>query len=115
MDTSTCIEIVKLFYISGESATATMRAYKIKYGLRKDPFSLTTITRLITKFEKTGSVCRQKGQGRLSLQEERVDAVSKTVDLLQSSSSIRTSSVRNISHATEIPQAFVELCIINFI
>ncbi|GAA57918.1 hypothetical protein CLF_113348 [Clonorchis sinensis] len=55
MDVSTRIEIVQLYYSLGESATAALRGYKTKHGPIKDPFTVSTITRLIAKFESTGS------------------------------------------------------------
>ncbi|KER25268.1 hypothetical protein T265_07252 [Opisthorchis viverrini] len=55
MDISTRIEILKLYYSLGESATAALRGCKTKHGLIKDPFTVSTIARLIAKFESTGS------------------------------------------------------------
>ncbi|KAG5442597.1 hypothetical protein CSKR_114383 [Clonorchis sinensis] len=46
-DVSTRIEIVKLHYSLGESVTAAFRGYKTKHGLIKDPFTVSTIARLL--------------------------------------------------------------------
>ena len=109
MDLETSLEIVKLYYANGESGVATLRAYKQKHKLHRDPFTVQSVRYLVQKFETTGSVSRKPGSGRKSLDEERADdvegAVAATSDNPYQSTSIRKvveetgypySSVRNI-------------------
>ncbi|GAA50588.1 carbonic anhydrase [Clonorchis sinensis] len=70
MNVSTLIEIVKLYYSLGESAPAALCGYKTKHGIIKDPFTLSTSTRLIAKFESTESVLDFPGKGRKSLSDD---------------------------------------------
>lgn len=107
MDVSTRIEIVKLYYSLGESATAALRGYKTKHGLIKDPFTVSTITRLIAKFESTGSVLDFPGKGRKSLSDERAPIVQNAVEQLQSQSTMASSSITQVSQLTGIPRASV--------
>lgn len=79
MDVNTRIEIVKLYYSHGESTTAALRGYKTKHGLIKDPFTVSTITRLIEKFESTGSVLDLPGKERKSQSDERAPIVQNEV------------------------------------
>ncbi|GAA37613.2 hypothetical protein CLF_112391 [Clonorchis sinensis] len=107
MDANTLIEIVKLYYSLGESATAALRGYKTKHGLIKDPFTVSTITRLIAKFESTGSVLDLPGKGRKSLSDERTPIVQNAVEQLQSQSTMASSSITQVSQLTGIPGASV--------
>ncbi|KAG5442359.1 hypothetical protein CSKR_109277 [Clonorchis sinensis] len=103
----TRIEIVKLYYSLGESATAALRGYKTKHGLIKDPFIVSTITRLIAKFESTRSVLDFPGKGRKSLSDERAPIVQNAVEQLQSQSTRASSSITQVSQLTGIPLASV--------
>ncbi|KAG5454364.1 hypothetical protein CSKR_113910 [Clonorchis sinensis] len=103
MHVSTRIEIVKLHYSLGESATAALRGYKTKHGLIKDPFTVSTITRLIAKFESTGSVLDFPGKGRKSLSDERAPIVQNAVEQLQSQSTMASSSITQHASYYETP------------
>ncbi|GAA54143.1 hypothetical protein CLF_112388 [Clonorchis sinensis] len=107
MDVSMRIEIVKLYYPLSESATAALRGYKTKHGLIKDPFTVSTITRLIAKFESTGSVLDFPGKERKSLSDERAPIVQNTVEQLQSQSTMTSSSITQVSQLTGILRASV--------
>lgn len=109
------IEIVGLWYENGKSATATMRAFKNKHKLHKDPFSLSTISRLLTKFEETGSVVDLPGKGRKSLQDSRSEVVVNTLEDIQSSSELRHCSTSAISSATGIPHTSVYRILRNYL
>ena len=56
MDLETRIEFVELYFTNGKSASSALRAYKIAHGCHRDPFSVSTISRLIQRFRETGSV-----------------------------------------------------------
>ncbi|KER24667.1 hypothetical protein T265_07715 [Opisthorchis viverrini] len=91
----------------GESATTALHGYKTKHGLIKDPFTVSTITRLIAKFESTGSVLDFPGIGRKSLSDERAPIVQNAVEQLQSQSTMASSSIAEASQLTGIPRAKV--------
>ena len=75
LDLETRLELVKLYYKNNENAAATMRAYKKIKAMRKNPFPLSTLTRLIKKFESTKTLHDLPSRGRPSLEENRVGAV----------------------------------------
>ncbi|GAA57304.1 transposable element Tc3 transposase [Clonorchis sinensis] len=106
-DVSTRIEIVKLHYSLGESVTAAFRGYKTKHGLIKGPFTVSTIARLIAKFESTGSVLDFPGKGRKSLSDERAPIVQNAVEQLQSQSTMASLSIIQVSQLTGIPRTSV--------
>ncbi|GAA55204.1 hypothetical protein CLF_107175 [Clonorchis sinensis] len=105
MDVGTRIEIVKLYYSLGESATAALGGYKTKHGLIIDPFTMSTITRLIAKSESTGSVLDFPGKGRKSLSDEREPIVQNAVEQLQSQITMASSSITQVAQLTGIPRA----------
>ncbi|GAA54142.1 hypothetical protein CLF_112380 [Clonorchis sinensis] len=93
MGVSTRIEIVKPYYFPGEGATAAVRGYETKHGLIKDPFTVSTTTRWIAKFEFTGSVLDSPGKEGKSLSAERAPIVQNAVEQLQSQSTMASSSI----------------------
>ncbi|GAA50300.1 hypothetical protein CLF_104347 [Clonorchis sinensis] len=107
MDVSKPIEIVKLYYSLGGSATAALRGYKTKHGLIKDPFTVSTVTRLIAKFECTGFALDFPGKGRKSPSDETAPIVQNAVEQLQSQSTMASSSITQVSQLTGIPRASV--------
>ncbi|KAG5448140.1 hypothetical protein CSKR_200685, partial [Clonorchis sinensis] len=107
MDVSTRIEIVKLYYSLGESSTAALRDYNAKYGIIKDPFTVSTITRLIAKFESTGSVLDFPDKGRKSLSDERAPIVQNAVGQLQSQSTMASSSITPNQRASHYERVYL--------
>ncbi|KAG5454806.1 hypothetical protein CSKR_108386 [Clonorchis sinensis] len=107
MGVSTRTEILKLYHSLGESAIAALRGYKTKHGIIKDPFTVSTITGLIAKFESIGSVLDFPGKGRKSLSDERTPIVQNAVEQLQSQSTMASSSITQVSQLTGIPRASV--------
>ena len=101
------IECVRLYYSNNFSPAVTLRAYKTAHGLRTDPFSATTISRLIKRFEDTGSVLDLPKSGRLSLTEDRKDEVSETLQHLQKDNLFGVASTAQVSAATGIPKRSV--------
>ena len=75
MDLQTRIEIVQCYYACGRCPTAALRQFKLQRDLVKDPFSLSGITRLIAKFEETGSVLDKPRSGRPSVDDDTVQEV----------------------------------------
>ncbi|GAA52257.1 hypothetical protein CLF_107702 [Clonorchis sinensis] len=74
---------------------------------RKDPFTVSTITRLIAKFVSTGSVLDFPGKGKNSLSDERAPSVQNAVEQLQSQSTMASLSITQVSRLTGIPRASV--------
>ncbi|GAA54382.1 hypothetical protein CLF_102678 [Clonorchis sinensis] len=89
------------------NVTAALRRYKTKHALIKDPFSVSTVTRLIAKFESTGSVLDFPGKGRKSLSDERTPIVQNAVEQLQSQNTMASSPITQVSQLTGIPRASV--------
>ena len=100
MDLQDRIELVKCFYSSGSSPRAALRQFKLKKGLVKDPFSLSTITRLISKFEETGSITDKPRSGRPSVDDSTVEEVEEAIAQTSESSSVGSTSVRRIANET---------------
>ncbi|GAA47962.1 hypothetical protein CLF_101016 [Clonorchis sinensis] len=90
-----------------KTATAALRVYKTKHDLIKHPFTVPIITRLIAKFESTGSVLDCPGKGRKSMSDERAPIVQNAVEQLQSQSTMASSSITQVSWLTGIPRASV--------
>ena len=99
------ISIIKCYYANGESPTAALRKFKSDHGLIKDPFTTHSITRLVDKFETTGSILDQEKSGRPSLQGKRCAAVENA--LQHNVSELGCSSSRKISDETDIPHTSV--------
>ncbi|GAA57110.1 hypothetical protein CLF_112178 [Clonorchis sinensis] len=101
--------------IEEECAQVTLEEVKhavshISYRLQlvifiKDPFTVSTITRLIAKFEFTESVLDFPGKGRKSLSDERAPIVKNAAEQLQSQSTMASSSTTQVSQLTGIPRA----------
>jgi hypothetical protein len=115
MDLPTRLEIVKLFYASGESPVETLRAYKARHSLHKDPFPLSTITRLVKKFETTYSLHDQQKAGRPSNVEDNCQVVEQALMEKQSSSSLQACSTRDIEKATGISKSSVHRILRHFL
>lgn len=107
LDLDTRLELVKIYYSNNESASATLRAFKTKFSLRKDPFPISTITRLIQKFEKTKTLHDVKPSGRPSQKPERASVVLETMEALQASNPLRHASARAIARETGINKGSV--------
>ena len=107
MDITTRIEIVKIFYANGSSPAATLRAYKTLHNLSVDPFNATTISRLIRRFEDTGSVHDRPKSGRPSLVEDRRETVQRCLTRLQSEDDLQVACSTHVSKETGIPQSSV--------
>lgn len=107
LDLETRLDIVKLYYRHGESATAALRAYKTVHHLHKDPFSVQAITNLIHKFEFTKSLHDIPSTGRPSLSESRRQEVEESLTRLQASNVHGHASTSAVASDTGIPQRSV--------
>jgi hypothetical protein len=106
MDTSVKVELVKLYYQNGSSASAALRSYKSAHGLKNDPFPPWTISRIVQHFEETGSVLDIPRPGRPSLQTSRMEVVQQALHE-SSSNALHISSVRHIADISGVPKSSV--------
>ena len=81
MELETGIEIIQLYYSHHKSASSTLRAYKTMQQLNKDPFSVSSISRLVKRFESTGSVYDMPRSGRPSLVNIRAPVIEAELNL----------------------------------
>ena len=108
MDLSTRLEIVQLYYANQSSPILTLRAYKKKHGLHKDPFPPKSISCLIEKFETTYSLHDIPKSGRNSIiDDEKINRVRLSHELQQNNNANETSSMREISRTTDMSYSTV--------
>ena len=101
------LDVVKLFYKSGESATLTLRAFKKLRNLKKDPHSTTAITNLINKLNETKSLHDIPKSGRPSLIDERKEEVVSTMEKFQAENVLGHATCHSVSKICKIPQRSV--------
>jgi transposase len=107
IDISTRITLVRLYYENGSSAAAALRAYKTIHHLRADPFCVTSIQRLIKRFEKEGSVLDRPRSGRPSTSDDVVEQVQQVLQYGQASSRMNIFSARAVSRQSGLPKTTV--------
>ena len=107
MDTKTRIEIVELFYVNSRSPSATLRAFKTKHKLVHNPFDVRSVSRLMEKFEKTGSIHDIQRSGRPSLVEDRSERVEEALQELKDEHEFGVACSTHVAAATGIPQTSV--------
>ena len=103
----TRITLVRLFYENGSSAADALRKFKTLNGLRKDPFSATTIQRLMCKFETEGVVTNLPRSGRPSVDDSVTEKVGKTLHDMKATSHFQICSARQVARQTGIPKTTV--------
>lgn len=108
LDLQTRITLVRLFYENHSCAAAALRKFKSLHNLIKDPFSVTTVQRLLKKFESEGVVIDLPKSGRPSICDDVVEKVQKTLDEGQASSSMKIFSANAVSRETGIPRTTVQ-------
>jgi transposase len=106
LDLQTRISLVRLYYENGSSAAAALRKFKTLNNLVKDPFCVTTVQRLLHKFETEGIVIDSPKSGRPPFGEEVVERVEQTLLEGQASSSQRIFSAHQITRETGIPNIY---------
>ena len=103
----TRVAIIELFYENRRSAAQTVRAYKTLHQLRHDPFSTSTVARLVEKFKKTGSVLDAPKSGRPSISEDVVEMIKDANVDGKNDSMTGCFSAHDIAKATAIPYSTV--------
>ena len=85
------IQLVQLYYANNKSITATIRLYRLQYGIQ-NICSRQGLTNLIHKFEKTGSVKDADRSGRPSVSKETLAEVYEATTRIQELDAQGTSS-----------------------
>ena len=98
-------DLLRCYYANNNSATAALRQYKREKNLHNDPCNPTTLTRMVEKFETTFTLHDAPRSGRLSLQESRLEYVSKC--LQKTKNEIGSTSISKVSQDTGIPPTSV--------
>ena len=96
MDLKTKIDLVRCYYANGNSPTLAIRQFKRERNSTRDPCTCSAVSKLISKFEETGTVLNER-HGRSSLEEERQETVESA--LRDAEGKI---SVRRLSNETDI-------------
>lgn len=107
MDLQTRLEIVQLFYANNRSPTATLRAYNNNHKITRSEFAISSITRLISKFETTFSLHDAEKSGRPSLREERSEVVLESLQAAKASNELGIASSSDIARSSNIPKRSV--------
>ena len=81
--------------------------FKTQRALHKDPFTTTAITKIIHKFEKTGSVLDKSRSGRPSVEEDKVEDVGMAVSASSARSSLASTSVRKVADKVGLSRSSV--------
>lgn len=89
--------IVKLFYENHGNAAAALREFRRRKMLRSGPMSPQGVRDMISRFEKTGSLCVQRGRGRKPISAEVVSEVATAVVEQSLTNDHGISSARSVS------------------
>ena len=89
MDLKTKIDLVCCYYANGNSPTLAIRQFKCERNSTRDPCTCSAVSKLISKFEETGTVLNER-HGRSSLEEERQETVESALRDAEGKRSVRT-------------------------
>ena len=108
LDPKTHAGLVRAFYQSGNSPSAgIIRRYKTENNLRKDPCSVSAVTRLVDKFETFGCVCDRPKRGRPSFSDDSIEDVEREMEEQKSSTPLHAASCRNVAKRLDMPLSSV--------
>lgn len=99
--------LVKLYYQRNENSNAALREFRLLKKLRKGPMSITNLRKMIQRFEMTGTLARQPGQGRKVTSQQQVEEVATDIVEQEMENVQGTSSARAVSRHTHIPYSTV--------
>jgi transposase len=100
------IQLVQLYYANNKSITATIRLYRLQYGIQ-NICSRQGLTNLIHKFEKTGSVKDADRSGRPSVSKETLAEVYEATTRIQELDAQGTSSTRIIARDLNLSKSTI--------
>lgn len=107
LDLQTRVELVKLYYAQGNSATACLRRHKTAHQLHDYVCSESTVRRLIARFESTGSVMDLQRSGRPQVGDQTVEKVASTMVELQTNRPSGSASTQDVATALNLPRSTV--------
>ncbi|GFT77636.1 DUF4817 domain-containing protein [Nephila pilipes] len=86
--------LVKLFYTNEESATVALRKFLLQKNMKtgKEPLTVAGLTKLVQRFEETGSLEDRVRSGRPSLRQTCSVRIAAEMETLASESAVGTSS-----------------------
>lgn len=101
--------LVKVYYQNGESATAGLRSYRHRKGIRtgKGPMTIASVKRMVLKFEATGCLDDGPRSGRPSTSANVAETVQEEMDIVAGSSTHGEVSAREVARRTGIPYSTV--------
>lgn len=108
MELSTRIKLVSCFYRGNCSPKQALRLYRNETGERHPPCCETSVTRLIQRFEKTGSVADEQRSGRPSVPQATVSKVEESLMHLKERHPLGICSSANVSDECQVPHSTVK-------
>lgn len=108
MDLSTRIKLVSCYYRANCSPKQALRLYRHETGEHQLPCCETSVTRLIQRFEKTGSVADEHRSGRPRVSEATVSNVENSLRLLKERHPLGVCSSANVSDHCQVPHSTVK-------
>ena len=93
--------LMKLFYKNKESATVALRKFRLQKNVKtgQGPLTVAGLTKLVQRFEETGSLENRVSSGLPSLRQTRSVIVAAEMEALASESAAGTSSARKLADA----------------
>lgn len=106
------IQILEFYIQSAKSVTATIRKIKQKFG-RNHRISKNTVTNIVNKFYRDGSVCDQprSGRPRRARSEENIAAVRASAEAAPRTSTRRRAQQLGISRFSLMRILTIDLCL----
>jgi hypothetical protein len=103
------VELVKCYYEERENASEALRVYRKKMNYRKSfgPCTRRALTKLVLKFESTGSVVDEFRCGRPSAPPATVEVIEKTHKRISEMTPHGESSLRDVSRISGIARSTV--------
>ena len=109
MDLQTRTQLVKFYYKSkNDSAIQALYSFCTHNNLKKHPCSPLTVTRLVERFEATGSVEDLPRSGRPSVSDDTISQVKTYLITLKSQQEYGICSSAAVSRDTQVPHSTVK-------
>jgi len=108
MDLPTRVKLVSCYYRSMCSPKAALRLYRNETGNRTPPCHETSVTRLIERFESTGSVADQMRSGRPCVSEKTVSDVQNSLLAIKQTHQLGVCSSADVHRHSGVPHSTVK-------
>ncbi|GFW48981.1 DUF4817 domain-containing protein [Trichonephila clavipes] len=101
--------LVKLFYMNEESATITLRKFRVQKNVKsgKGPLTPAGLLKLVKRFEETGKLEDRARAGRPCLKEARAPCIAVEMEAIASEAASGTSSAREAARRLGLPPSSV--------